>query len=234
MTHRFQIALTFSEDMTLNLTTTAVRVTVGLLAVTMAACSTIRGQYPVDPNEDSQFESLPPAPAIEAPATPALVSGGAPETSSANLGSPIQGSTISASAPQDNTVGTSPTLTSVPSSINADLLKIRVFYFGTNLSDVTAPSYGGLYAHAAYLHAHPTARLQISGHTDERGTREYNLALGERRANAVARFLVGAGATSDQLTVVSYGKEKPAADGHDEEAWSKSRRVELDYTHAGL
>lgn len=212
----------------MNLTKTAKFATVGLLAMTMAACSTFRGPRPIDPNDDSQFENLPPAPAVEAvkaPA-PAVVSDSAPEapeTGSANLEAPIQGTTIE----------TSPTLSANAGSVNTDLLKTRVFYFGTNLSDVTALSYGGLNAHAAYLHDHPAARLQISGHTDERGTREYNLALGERRANAVARFLVGAGATPGQLTVVSYGKEKPAVDGHDEDAWGKNRRVELDYTNAG-
>lgn len=215
--------------MTLNLTKTAQFATVGLLALTMAACSTFRGPRPIDPNDDSQFENLPPAPAVEAvkPSVPVVVAAPAPEvpeTGSANLDTPIQGTTIE----------TAPTLSSsTPSATNADMLKTRVFYFGTNLSDVTALSYGGLNAHAAYLRDHQAARLQISGHTDERGTREYNLALGERRANAVARFLVGAGATPGQLTVVSYGKEKPAADGHDEEAWGKNRRVELDYTNAG-
>jgi len=87
-----------------------------------------------------------------------------------------------------------------------------------------------LNAHAQYLKGNTAAKLQLSGHTDERGTREYNLALGERRANAVARYLVGLGVSADQLSVVSYGKEKPAADGSDEESWAKNRRVELDYT----
>lgn len=202
---------------------------VATLAVTMAACSTFRGPRAIDPKDDSQFENLPPAPAVEAipatpeaaPATLAESTPEAPETGSANLGNPIEGSTVIEAQPVDTA--------NSANSLN-DLLKIRVFYFGTNLSDITALSYGGLNAHAQYLKGKPQAKLQIGGHTDERGTREYNLALGERRANAVARYLVGLGVQADQLSVVSYGKEKPAADGSDEESWAKNRRVELDYT----
>ncbi|MES3041081.1 MAG: peptidoglycan-associated lipoprotein Pal [Pseudomonadota bacterium] len=208
---------------------------VATLAITMAACSTFRGPRAIDPKDDSQFENLPPAPAVEAipatpeeaaaPATVAESAPEAPETGSANLGNPIEGSVIEA---QPVAASAAPT-TNTTSSLN-DLLKIRVFYFGTNLSDITSLSYGGLNAHAQYLKGNAQAKLQIGGHTDERGTREYNLALGERRANAVARYLVGLGVTADQLSVVSYGKEKPAADGSDDEAWAKNRRVELDYT----
>lgn len=208
-------------------------VTVATLAITMAACSTFRGPRAIDPKDDSQFENLPPAPAVEAipttepevaaPPTIAESTPEAPETGSANLGSPIEGSVIEA---QPQTTATS----SLSAGSLNDLLKIRVFYFGTNLSDITALSYGGLNAHAQYLKGNGNAKLQIGGHTDERGTREYNLALGERRANAVARYLVGLGVQPGQLSVVSYGKEKPAVDGSDEESWAKNRRVELDYT----
>lgn len=204
---------------------------VATLAVTMAACSTFRGPRAIDPKDDSQFENLPPAPAVEAipatepeaPATVAESAPEAPETGSANLGNPIEASVIEAQP------ANAAPITNNTNSLN-DLLKIRVFYFGTNLSDITALSYGGLNAHAQYLKGNARAKLQIGGHTDERGTREYNLALGERRANAVARYLVGLGVTADQLSVVSYGKEKPVADGSDEEVWAKNRRVELDYT----
>lgn len=210
---------------------------VGVLAVTMTACSTFRGPRPIDPNDDKQFENLPPAPAVEAlpstdttssaaEASPPVIAESAPEapeTGSANLGSPIESSTI---APESTTIASTPAASA--DSLN-DLLKVRVYYFGTNLSDITAIAYGSLNAHAKYLAGNPQAKLQISGHTDERGTREYNLALGERRANTVARYLVGAGVNPGQLSVVSYGKEKPVAEGSNEEAWAKNRRVELDY-----
>jgi len=71
----------------------------------------------------------------------------------------------------------------------------------------------------------------LEGHADERGTREYNMALGERRAKAVSRFLTVQGAGSNQIEVVSYGEERPAMMGHDEGSWSQNRRVELKYSH---
>ena len=223
----------------------------GALVLSLTACSTFKGPRPIDPNDDKQFENLPPAPAVEAlpeakkpapavaeaPASeeasaPALTSEApaeAPETGSASLGNNIEQSAIITETP----VATVTPTASAGNESYADLLKIRIFYFGTNLSDIGALSYGGLNAHAKYLTGNPQAKLQISGHTDERGTREYNLALGERRANAVARYLVGAGVNPAQLTVVSYGKEKPAVEGSNEEAWAKCRRVEIDYVSLG-
>ncbi len=72
--------------------------------------------------------------------------------------------------------------------------------------------------------------ITLEGHADERGTREYNLGLGERRGNAVSGALQANGGAAGQLSVVSYGEERPAAEGHDESAWSKNRRVEIVYT----
>jgi peptidoglycan-associated lipoprotein len=195
--------------------------TVGAIIVSLSACSIFQGPRPIDPNDDSQFENLPPAPAIEAVTPIAENIDTMPETGAANLGNAIEGNVIADSSTQ--------VISTDSLSSSADLLRIRVYYFGTNVSDITAIAYGGLNAHAQYLINHSSARLQLSGHTDERGTREYNLALGERRANAVARYLVSAGVNANQLTVVSYGKEKPVADGSYEDAWSKNRRVELDY-----
>jgi peptidoglycan-associated lipoprotein len=86
-----------------------------------------------------------------------------------------------------------------------------------------------LMAQANYLTSHPGARILLAGHTDERGSREYNIALGERRANTVAELLRMAGVSRHQLRVVSYGKERPLYDGHDEEAHKQNRRVELTY-----
>ncbi len=211
----------------MNINKTVRIATVSLLVVSMAACSTFRGPRPINPNDDSQFENLPPAPAVEAIPAPSTISESAPEapeTGSANLDNPIQGNvTADTGSTVINANG------STASGSLADLLKIRVYYFGTNLSDVTAIAYGGLNAHGEYLRNNPSTRLQLSGHTDERGTREYNLALGERRANAVARYLVSTGVNASQLSVVSYGKEKPVADGSSEESWAQNRRVELDY-----
>ena len=85
-----------------------------------------------------------------------------------------------------------------------------------------------LEAHAAYL-AEKRAAATLEGNTDERGSREYNLGLGERRAQAVRRLMTAYGAGGNQLRAVSFGEEKPAADGGDESAWSLNRRVEIVY-----
>jgi peptidoglycan-associated lipoprotein len=82
-------------------------------------------------------------------------------------------------------------------------------------------------AHAAYLVRYPTARVRLEGHTDERGSREYNIGLGERRAQAVRRALMLQGVADAQITTVSYGEERPAVEGSDEAAHAQNRRVEL-------
>ena len=110
------------------------------------------------------------------------------------------------------------------------LLSKRVVYFDFDKSTVL-PEYRPIVAaHAAYAKAHASARITLEGHADERGTREYNLGLGERRGNAVEGLMSAQGARSDQLTVVSYGEERPVCRVSDEECWSLNRRVEIVYT----
>ena len=93
-----------------------------------------------------------------------------------------------------------------------------------------APKYKpSLMAQADYLKSHPGARILLAGHTDERGSREYNVALGERRADTVADLLRMAGVSRHQMRIVSYGKERPLYMGHDAEAHKQNRRVELTY-----
>lgn len=108
-------------------------------------------------------------------------------------------------------------------------LSQRVFYFDFDSSELSAADRDALMAHGRYLAAHPEIALVVEGHADERGTREYNLALGERRAKAAEQVLLIQGAGRDQLQVVSFGEERPVAMGHDEEAWRLNRRVELLY-----
>lgn len=84
-------------------------------------------------------------------------------------------------------------------------------------------------AQAEYMRSHSGARVLLAGHTDERGSREYNVALGERRANTVAQILYMAGVSRQQVRVVSYGKERPANYGHEESSHAQNRRVELTY-----
>ena len=99
----------------------------------------------------------------------------------------------------------------------------RVF-FAYDSSLLSADATRTLQVQAAWLKGHPTAALTIEGHSDERGTREYNLALGDRRANAVRDYLVAQGVAAERLRTLSYGKERPQVAGHDEAAWAQNRR----------
>jgi len=111
----------------------------------------------------------------------------------------------------------------------AGLLATRVIYFDFDSSEIKGAGTDVVAAHAKYLAANPSARVRLEGHTDERGSREYNIGLGERRAQAVRRALLLQGALDIQITTVSYGEERPAVPGHDEAAWTKNRRVEIIY-----
>ena len=102
-------------------------------------------------------------------------------------------------------------------------------YFDFDQAMVKRQGHAALNKHATYLASSSDARVRLEGHADERGTREYNLALGERRANAIRAYLTSQGASNYQTEVISYGEEKAAVDGHDESAWSMNRRVELIY-----
>lgn len=109
------------------------------------------------------------------------------------------------------------------------LLATRVIYFDYDQSTIS-PAYRELVsAHAEYLATHPEVTVRLEGHADERGTREYNLGLGEQRANAVRSLMMADGVAAGQLVVVSYGEERAAAYEHNEEAWALNRRVELVY-----
>lgn len=105
----------------------------------------------------------------------------------------------------------------------------RTIYFDFDKSDIK-PEYRPIVeAHAKYLADHPTARVRLEGNTDERGTREYNLALGERRAKAVEQMMTLYGASAQQIQTVSYGEERPVDPAHNEAAWAKNRRVDIVY-----
>jgi peptidoglycan-associated lipoprotein len=106
-----------------------------------------------------------------------------------------------------------------------------VIYFDFDRSEIRPEYASVISAHAKHMAAFGAARVRLEGHTDERGSREYNIALGERRAQAVRRALMLQGAGDGQLTTVSYGEERPAAEGSDESAYEKNRRVEIVYGH---
>jgi peptidoglycan-associated lipoprotein len=146
-----------------------------------------------------------------------------PPASEVNAGADASGAaganaTGGANAGEDETAGP-----------QAGVLAKRVVYFDFDSSEIKGEGTEIVGAHAKYLASNPNARVRLEGHTDDRGSREYNIGLGERRAQSVRRALLLQGASEGQLSTVSYGNERPAVAGHDETAWSKNRRVEIVY-----
>jgi len=108
-------------------------------------------------------------------------------------------------------------------------LSTRVIHFDFDASEIRADYRDVVIAHGEYLAANPTVTVTVEGHTDERGSREYNIGLGERRANAVKRLMLAQGAFETQMVTVSYGEERPLALGLDEASWAQNRRAEILY-----
>lgn len=136
----------------------------------------------------------------------------------------------------DNGATTQPIVNTAPGAYSpADLdtdacLRQRVVYFDLD-QDALKPEFQAIMAcHAKYLRDRPSARLRLEGNADERGSREYNLGLGERRGNAVSSALQANGGNASQLTVISYGEERPVCAESNEDCWGKNRRVELVYS----
>jgi len=121
--------------------------------------------------------------------------------------------------------------TSSPGALGPDgpLGSQRVIYFDFDSSDIRNEYVDVIAAHGRFLAGNASVRVRLEGHTDERGSREYNIGLGERRAQTVRRALALQGVQESQITTVSYGEERPAAAGSDENAYSKNRRVEIVY-----
>lgn len=108
-------------------------------------------------------------------------------------------------------------------------LSVRVIYFEYDSSQIRSEYRSAIEAHSAYLSENIDTTVTLEGHADELGSREYNLALGERRAQSIKQQMLLLGASSSQIRLVSYGEERPAVDGHDELSWQKNRRVEILY-----
>jgi peptidoglycan-associated lipoprotein len=143
--------------------------------------------------------------------------------------------------PADNAPSTGTTTTPMPDTtrpgayIPADLdtdacLRNRVVYFDLDQDALKPEFQAAMACHAKYLRDRPSARLRLEGNADERGSREYNLGLGERRGNAVSSALQANGGSGSQLSVISYGEERPVCNESGESCWSQNRRVELVYS----
>jgi peptidoglycan-associated lipoprotein len=153
-------------------------------------------------------------------------SSGSASSGSASSGSTSSGSTSSGSTSSGSTASAGSTSQPAAAVDPADLLANvgdRVL-FGFDSSELTSGSQATLNRQAAFLAARPALRITIEGHCDERGTREYNLALGERRASVVRDYLVARGINAARIKTISYGKERPAAVGSNEAAWAQNRR----------
>ncbi|MDD5384104.1 MAG: peptidoglycan-associated lipoprotein Pal [Gallionella sp.] len=111
----------------------------------------------------------------------------------------------------------------------ASILAKRSVYYPFDVAVVQDADKPVVQAHAKYLSEHANRKVRLEGNCDERGSNEYNLGLGQRRADGVNKMLVLGGAKADQLESVSYGEEKPRASGHDEASWSQNRRTDLNY-----
>ena len=118
-----------------------------------------------------------------------------------------------------------------PADLDTDAcLRTRVIYFDVD-QDLLRPEFQStINCHAKYLRDRPEARMSLEGNADERGTREYNLGLGERRGNAVSGAIQGSGGSAGQMSVVSYGEERPVCNDSGEDCWARNRRVEIVYT----
>ena len=115
-----------------------------------------------------------------------------------------------------------------PAKATPEVSAFETVYFDFDKSDLRQDARNALTKNAeTLLKSNRTAKIKIEGHCDERGSAEYNLALGERRATSALQYLVTLGVKPDRLSIISYGKEKPAVQGHDEEAWAKNRRAEF-------
>lgn len=118
-----------------------------------------------------------------------------------------------------------------PGDLDTDAcLRQRVVYFDFDQDALRSEFQAAMACHAKYLRDRPSSRMSLEGNADERGSREYNLGLGERRGNAVSSALQANGGSGSQITVVSYGEERPTCQDSSEDCWAKNRRVEIVYT----
>ncbi len=154
-------------------------------------------------------------------------SGGVKDGEAENQNVATTENTQTQAVPEDPSVGVETTENSA--AMSNPLLDQTTIYFGFDRSEIRPEFKEILNAHAEYLKSNTQARIILEGHCDERGTVEYNLALGERRANATKSYLITQGVSTSQIDTVSFGEERPAMVGSSENAWAKNRRSEIKY-----
>jgi len=144
-----------------------------------------------------------------------------------NSGGETASSSNSGTTPATTTAGSDSGRLTQDEIAAQDALRQVVFYFDFDIAEFKSEDRETLTHHARDLAANPGKRIRLEGHADERGTREYNLALGERRANGILNYLIVNGASRSHIEVVSYGEERPDQNGQTERAYSRNRRVEI-------
>jgi len=189
-----------------------------LAMASLAACSSLRSKTP----------EAAPTPAETAPAAPASAPTNTAPSANASAAASNGSLSASALAAQQAREQAAAAAAQQQSAAQAQLDQ-RTVHFDYDQYAIQPGDIALLQVQATYLAGHQQAKVRVEGNTDERGTPEYNMALGERRAKAVQAFLTTHGVSAGQLTVVSYGLEKPVDSGHTEAAWAKNRRVDLDY-----
>jgi len=195
----------------------------------LAGCSALSGVV-------DRFRGTPEAQTVQAAAPPVLVPRPVPPAAGPTGTAAVSGASgsgaataLPAPAGESRVVSVTPPPPPAPRDAPATLPPgtARTVYFDFDSAVLRDDARSSIEAHARVLAADRTRRLILEGHTDERGGREYNLSLGQKRAEAVQQALVTLGASTAQLEAVSFGKERPAVNGSGEEAWSRNRRVEL-------
>ena len=164
------------------------------------------------PKEEVKEPAAAPAPVAAEPAAPAT----APVEPAQTATAPVAAEPTPAPAPVENAA--------------ASIMDSRSVYFPFDVDAVQASDRATVQAHGKYLGENRTAKVRVEGNADERGSSEYNLALGQRRASNVKKLLILSGARTSQIETVSYGEEKPRATGHEEAAWAQNRRADIVYT----
>lgn len=141
---------------------------------------------------------------------------------------PVPSPVVTAPAPEPE-AAPAPVVGVDPLNDPASILAKRSVYYPFDVSAVQDADKPAVAAHAKYLSEHPDRKVRVEGNADERGSNEYNLALGQRRADGVKKMLELGGAKASQIEAASYGEEKPKATGHDEASWSQNRRSDIKY-----
>jgi len=200
-----------------------------LMALALAACSTTPPPAPAPAPAPAPVAMPEPAPVVAAPAPAPAPVPPAPEP----VAAPAPAAVVVAPPPATP----APTLESKAKAVPlaphldpaSDISRVRSVYFDFDRAVLRADATPVIEMHGKYLSGAGAVQAVVEGNTDERGSSEYNLALGQRRAEAVVKQLKITGAKDNQLEATSYGKERPAAAGHDEGAWSQNRRADIRY-----